>query len=138
MFDSHAQRCRVSQYRGPEYPQPYLVRGERRLSYPHHPRPFSRDSSLETRCADCSLLTFNVSGTTVGTALATRLVGYVRSHPKINYVMFPYDPAASGTVPQIAANYERARQIARLTRRSNAISVQRPRYCNGAGVPSGA
>lgn len=59
-------------------------------------------AEFEKRCPGCTLSTFNFAGSTVGTPLATQLVGYLRSHSSVQYVMMPYDPAAAAVVPALA------------------------------------
>jgi ribose transport system substrate-binding protein len=57
---------------------------------------------LNKKCPDCKISTFNFEGATVGTTLAGQTVGYLRTHPEINYLVAPYDPAAAAIVPAMA------------------------------------
>ena len=54
------------------------------------------------RCPDCQISTFDFLGADVGTTVANQTVGYLRSHPKIDYVIAPYDPAAAVMVAAMA------------------------------------
>ncbi len=54
------------------------------------------------KCPNCSLSTFNFTGTQVGTSLPGQVVGYLRTHPEVEYVITPYDPAAAAIVPAMA------------------------------------
>lgn len=51
-------------------------------------------------CTVSGLQEFN--GTQVGTSLGNQTTGYLRSHPDVNYVFSPYDPAAAAQVTAIA------------------------------------
>lgn len=53
-------------------------------------------------CAECKLSTFNFTGTQVGTTLPEQTVGYLKTHPEVEYVVVPYDPAAATIVPAMA------------------------------------
>ena len=57
---------------------------------------------LNKRCPDCEISTFDFLGAEVGTKLANQTVGYLRSHPNIDYIIAPYDPAAAAIVPVMA------------------------------------
>lgn len=57
---------------------------------------------LNKRCPDCKISTFDFLGADVGTQLANQTVGYLRSHPDVNYIIAPYDPAAAVMVPALA------------------------------------
>lgn len=53
-------------------------------------------------CPQCKLATFNFTGTQVGTTLPQQTVGYLKTHPEVEYVVIPYDPAAATIVPAMA------------------------------------
>jgi ribose transport system substrate-binding protein len=54
-------------------------------------------------CKDCKLSPLQYfSGTQVGTTLGSQTTGYLRSHPDVEYVFSPYDPAAAAQVTAIA------------------------------------
>lgn len=57
---------------------------------------------INKRCPDCVMSTFDFLGANVGTNLANQTVDYLRTHPDINYVIAPYDPAAAVIVPAMA------------------------------------
>lgn len=53
------------------------------------------------KCPNCTLATINFTGTQVGTTLPGQVVGYLRTHPEVEYVVTPYDPAAAAIVPEM-------------------------------------
>ena len=57
---------------------------------------------INKKCPNCKISTFNFEGATVGTTLAAQTIGYLRTHPQINYLIAPYDPAAAAIVPAMA------------------------------------
>jgi ribose transport system substrate-binding protein len=56
---------------------------------------------LNKKCPNCKISTFDFLGADVGTSLANRTVGYLRSNPGVNYIIAPYDPAAAVIVPAL-------------------------------------
>jgi ribose transport system substrate-binding protein len=55
------------------------------------------------KCEGCTVSPLQYfSGTQVGTTLGSQTTGYLRSHPDVNYVFSPYDPAAAAQVTAIA------------------------------------
>lgn len=57
---------------------------------------------INKKCPNCKISTFNFEGATVGTTLAGQTVGYLRTHPEVNYLVAPYDPAAAAIVSAMA------------------------------------
>lgn len=54
-------------------------------------------------CEGCTVSSpQHFNGTQVGTTLGDQTTGYLRSHPDVNYVFSPYDPAAAAQVTAIA------------------------------------
>lgn len=54
-------------------------------------------------CGGCKISPLQAfNGTQVGTTLGTQTTGYLQSHPDVNYVFSPYDPAAAAQVTAIA------------------------------------
>lgn len=54
-------------------------------------------------CSGCTVSPLQYfNGTQVGTTLGSQVTGYVQSHPGVDYVFAPYDPAAAAMVTAIA------------------------------------
>ena len=74
------------------------------LSDPEYSSGVSTVGSVDEfnkRCPKCTVAALNFTGSQVGT-LGTEVVGYIRTHPDINYVIPPYDPSAAAIIPAIA------------------------------------
>jgi ribose transport system substrate-binding protein len=55
------------------------------------------------KCSGCTVSPLQYfNGTQVGTTLGSQTTGYLRSHPDVDYVFSPYDPAAAAQVTAIA------------------------------------
>lgn len=53
------------------------------------------------RCHKCTVSSFAFLGATVATGLPAQTVDYLRSHPKVHYIILPFDPAAGTVVPAL-------------------------------------
>ncbi len=86
-------------------------------------------------CPHCTVSTFNFSGTQVGAPLATEVVGYLRAHPSIDYVDFPYDPAAAAVVPAMEQAGEKHIKVCSLlgdAQNLNFVRTGEIQACDGA------
>ncbi|MER8006842.1 sugar ABC transporter substrate-binding protein [Streptomyces sp. NPDC094149] len=55
------------------------------------------------KCKDCTVQPLRYfTGNQVAQVLPQSVVSYLRSHPEVDYVFIPYDPAAAAVVPAIA------------------------------------
>ena len=60
-------------------------------------------TELKKVCPACVLSTINVPTTAIGTTLPNQLVGYLRAHPKVNYVAYGVDAMAIGVPEALTA-----------------------------------